>query len=172
MFCDDAIEIITCYCFDFCSQATLSGMLNFIDGLWSSCGEERIIIFTTNHKERLDAALLRPGRMDVHIEMGYCSPIVFRMLAKSYLGGIQHHALFEQIDELVKKINVTPAEIAQQLMKSEVPSIALESLIEFLEMKVNNNGGEPVKESEEKEDNRDEIERVSDDNNDDEIEVI
>ncbi|CAH9107101.1 unnamed protein product, partial [Cuscuta epithymum] len=48
---------------------TLSGLLNFIDGLWSSCGDERIIIFTTNHKERLDPALLRPGRMDVHIHM-------------------------------------------------------------------------------------------------------
>ncbi|KAE8694493.1 P-loop containing nucleoside triphosphate hydrolases superfamily protein isoform 3 [Hibiscus syriacus] len=43
---------------------TLSGLLNFIDGLWSSCGNERIIIFTTNHKDKLDPALLRPGRMD------------------------------------------------------------------------------------------------------------
>ncbi|KAL2898703.1 hypothetical protein RDABS01_006846, partial [Bienertia sinuspersici] len=50
---------------------SLSGLLNFIDGLWSSCGEERIIILTTNHKERLDPALLRPGRMDLHIHMSY-----------------------------------------------------------------------------------------------------
>ncbi|KAG9148177.1 hypothetical protein Leryth_014093, partial [Lithospermum erythrorhizon] len=28
------------------NQVTLSGFLNFIDGLWSSCGDERIIIFT------------------------------------------------------------------------------------------------------------------------------
>ncbi|KAF8018704.1 hypothetical protein BT93_H3566 [Corymbia citriodora subsp. variegata] len=40
------------------NQVTLSGFLNFIDGLWSSCGDERIIIFTTNHKEKLDPALL------------------------------------------------------------------------------------------------------------------
>ncbi|CAN6205544.1 unnamed protein product [Urochloa humidicola] len=46
---------------------TLSGLLNFIDGLWSTCGEQRIIVFTTNYKERLDPALLRPGRMDMHI---------------------------------------------------------------------------------------------------------
>lgn len=42
------------------NKVTLCGLLNFIDGLWSSCGDERIIIFTTNYKEKLDAALLRP----------------------------------------------------------------------------------------------------------------
>ncbi|KAD5960830.1 hypothetical protein E3N88_12302 [Mikania micrantha] len=50
------------------------GFLNFIDGLWSSCGDERIIIFTTNRKEKLDPALLRPGRMDIHVNMSYCTP--------------------------------------------------------------------------------------------------
>ncbi|KAI9165384.1 hypothetical protein LWI28_013134 [Acer negundo] len=114
--------------------ATLSGMLNFIDGLWSSCGEERIIIVTTNHKERLDPALLRPGRMDVHIEMGYCNPSGFRMLAKTYLG-IKDHALFGRVDELIKKVDISPAEMALHLMKSHDPTIALESLVEFLDKK-------------------------------------
>ena len=36
---------------------TLSGLLNFVDGLWSSCGDERIIIFTTNHIEKLGAGM-------------------------------------------------------------------------------------------------------------------
>ncbi|ESQ28959.1 hypothetical protein EUTSA_v10023872mg, partial [Eutrema salsugineum] len=49
------------------SQVTLSSLLNFVDGLWSSCGNERIIVFTTNYREKLDPALLRPGRMDMHI---------------------------------------------------------------------------------------------------------
>ncbi|KAB1216489.1 Mitochondrial chaperone BCS1 [Morella rubra] len=42
---------------------TLSGLLNFIDGLLACCGQERIVVFTTNHKDRLDPALLRPGRL-------------------------------------------------------------------------------------------------------------
>ncbi|KAK6924411.1 hypothetical protein RJ641_010611 [Dillenia turbinata] len=42
---------------------TLSGLPNFIDGLRSSFGDERIIIFTTNHKDRIDPALMRPGGM-------------------------------------------------------------------------------------------------------------
>jgi hypothetical protein len=29
------------------SKVTLSGLLNFIDGLWSACGGERLIVFTT-----------------------------------------------------------------------------------------------------------------------------
>ncbi|KAI3499997.1 hypothetical protein L1887_35812 [Cichorium endivia] len=40
-------------------KISLSGLLNFVDGLWSSCGDERIIVFTTNHKERLDPALFK-----------------------------------------------------------------------------------------------------------------
>ena len=55
------------------TKLTLSGLLNFIDGLWSvACGGERIIIFTTNNKDKLDPALIRRGRMDKHIEMSYC----------------------------------------------------------------------------------------------------
>jgi hypothetical protein len=34
--------------------ATLSGLLNFIDGLWSSCDSEHIVVLTTNHAEWLD----------------------------------------------------------------------------------------------------------------------
>ncbi|KAI5559364.1 hypothetical protein BDE02_17G104600 [Populus trichocarpa] len=43
--------------------------LNFIDGIWSACGGERIIVFTTNYVDRLDPALIRRGRMDKSIEM-------------------------------------------------------------------------------------------------------
>ncbi|KAK0573887.1 hypothetical protein LWI29_015038 [Acer saccharum] len=116
------------------SQLTLSGLLNFIDGLWSSCGDERIIVFTTNHKERLDSALLRPGRMDMHIHMSYCTPSGFRILVSNYLG-INDHDLFPDIDELITEVQATPAEIAEELMKSEDSDVALEGLIKFLERK-------------------------------------
>ncbi|OOF91524.1 hypothetical protein ASPCADRAFT_210895 [Aspergillus carbonarius ITEM 5010] len=48
---------------------TLSGLLNVIDGVAAS--EGRILIMTTNHPEKLDAALLRPGRVDMSITFGY-----------------------------------------------------------------------------------------------------
>ncbi|OAY37237.1 AAA-ATPase At3g50940 [Manihot esculenta] len=115
-------------------QVTLSGLLNFVDGLWSSCGDERIIIFTTNHKEKLDPAMLRPGRMDVHIHMSYCSPCGFKTLASNYLG-IGDHPLSVEIEELMETTKITPAEVGEQLMKSEEPENALRGLIGFLERK-------------------------------------
>ncbi|CAL9222415.1 unnamed protein product [Arabidopsis halleri] len=117
-----------------CGQISLSGLLNFVDGLWSSCGEERIIIFTTNHKEKLDPALLRPGRMDVHILMDYCTPFVLKKLVAMYLK-IDEHVLFDPTEKLVLEVSVTPAEIAQQLMASKNADIALKGLLEFLENK-------------------------------------
>jgi chaperone BCS1 len=44
------------------SQVTFSGLLNALDGVRSQ--EGRILIMTTNHKEHLDPALMRPGRAD------------------------------------------------------------------------------------------------------------
>ncbi|KAM0022243.1 putative AAA+ ATPase domain, ATPase, AAA-type, core [Helianthus debilis subsp. tardiflorus] len=117
-------------------RVTLSGFLNFIDGLWSSCGDERIIIFTTNRKDKLDPALLRPGRMDVHINMSYCTPSGFRLLASNYLG-ITQHRLFEQIEDLIGEAEVTPAEVAEQLLQEDDPDVALDGLIEFFDVKRN-----------------------------------
>ncbi|CAL9222413.1 unnamed protein product [Arabidopsis halleri] len=117
-----------------CGQISLSGLLNFVDGLWSSCGEERIIIFTTNHKEKLDPALLRPGRMDVHILMDYCTPYVVKKLVTMYLK-LDDHVLFDPIEKVVIDVTVTPAEVAQQLMASKNGDILLKGLLEFLENK-------------------------------------
>ncbi|KAI5123305.1 hypothetical protein M0805_009326 [Coniferiporia weirii] len=51
---------------------SLSGLLNALDGVAAS--EGRILFATTNHLERLDPALSRPGRMDVWIEFKNASP--------------------------------------------------------------------------------------------------
>ena len=112
-------------------QITLSGLLNFTDGLWSSCGDERIFIFTTNHKSKLDPALLRSGRMDVHIHMSYCSYEGFKTLASNYLG-TSDHSLFEKIESLLKDTKITPAQVAEALMKSEDAEVALQGLITVL----------------------------------------
>ena len=49
-------------------QISFSGLLNAIDG--AGAQEGRIVVLTTNHREHLDAALIRPGRIDVEIELG------------------------------------------------------------------------------------------------------
>lgn len=106
-------------------------MLNFVDGLWSASGEERIIVFTTNYKERLDPALLRPGRMDMHIYMGYCTPQSFRILAHNY-HMIDYHATYPEIEKLMKEVMVTPAEVAEVLMRNDDADVALHDLIDLL----------------------------------------
>ncbi|CAN6225716.1 unnamed protein product [Urochloa humidicola] len=110
---------------------TLSGLLNFIDGLWSTSGEERIIVFTTNYKERLDPALLRPGRMDMHIYMGYCGWEAFKTLARNYFL-IDDHPTFPAIKELLSAVDVTPAEVSEMLLRSEDADAALQVVLKFL----------------------------------------
>lgn len=47
---------------------TFSRLLNALDGVMSSQG--RILFMTTNHPEKLDPALVRPGRIDLRVEIG------------------------------------------------------------------------------------------------------
>ncbi|CAN0861616.1 Protein HYPER-SENSITIVITY-RELATED 4 [Linum grandiflorum] len=130
------VEDIDCTIDQNQERVSLSGLLNFIDGLWSSCGDERIIVFTTNHKEKLDPALLRPGRMDVHINLSYCTPCGFRTLASNYLD-IKEHKLFPEIEELIMAVKVSPAEVAEQLMRNDESDheYVFTMLIQFLKLK-------------------------------------
>ncbi|KAJ1291124.1 hypothetical protein BS78_02G294500 [Paspalum vaginatum] len=113
---------------------TLSGLLNFIDGLWSTSGEERIIIFTTNYKDRLDPALLRPGRMDMHVYMGHCGWEALKTLARNYFL-VDDHKMFPEIQELLSAVEVTPAAVSEMLLRSEDVDVALRGLAKFLDEK-------------------------------------
>ncbi|PQQ04062.1 AAA-ATPase [Prunus yedoensis var. nudiflora] len=146
---------------------TLSGLLNFMDGLWSSCGDERIIVFTTNHKDRLDPVLLRPGRMDVHIHMSYCTPSAFRILASNYLGveDLDRHPLYGEIAGLLESTKVTPADVCEDFLRKNDDDVvdddddevdvdaALERVVKFLKLRKlegANNIDEPETQEEEK----------------------
>ena len=116
------------------SKVTLSGLLNFIDGLWSASGGERLIIFTTNYVEKLDPALIRRGRMDKHIELSYCGFEAFKVLAKNYLDVDSHH-LFATIGHMLEETKMTPADVAENLMPKSLDEDAdtcLEKLIEAI----------------------------------------
>lgn len=69
--------------------------------------------------------------MDFHIHMSYCTPCGFRLLASNYLC-IKSHELYGEIEELIRSTEVTPAEVAEQLLKSDEPDEVLRDLIEFL----------------------------------------
>jgi len=50
---------------------TLSGLLNVLDGFYAPTGV--LFVMTTNHVEKLDEALLRPGRIDYKLYLGKAS---------------------------------------------------------------------------------------------------
>ncbi|XP_050376452.1 AAA-ATPase ASD, mitochondrial-like [Argentina anserina] len=117
------------------SKVTLSGLLNFIDGLWSACGGERLVVFTTNYVEKLDPALIRRGRMDKHIELSYCSFEGFKVLAKNYLK-LESHEMFDTIQKLMGETKMTPADVAENLMPKcpqDDPERCLSNFIQALE---------------------------------------
>lgn len=53
------------------STLSLSGLLNSLDGV--AAAEGRLLFATTNHIDRLDPALSRPGRMDVWVNFTYAT---------------------------------------------------------------------------------------------------
>ena len=67
------------------TSITFSGLLNALDGVTSS--EETITFMTTNHPEKLDPAIMRPGRVDFKIFIGDATPYqVGKMFMKFYPG--------------------------------------------------------------------------------------
>ena len=64
------------------TTANISDILNAIDGIHQVHG--RILIATTNYAERLDDALLREGRFDLRIEIGYADNFIVSEIFKSF----------------------------------------------------------------------------------------
>jgi chaperone BCS1 len=55
---------------------TLGDVLNALDGIGAS--EERVLVLTTNHPEKLDPALVRSGRIDRRFHIGYAADAELR----------------------------------------------------------------------------------------------
>lgn len=86
-------------------NVTFSGLLNALDGVAS--GESRIIFMTTNHLERLDPALIRPGRVDLICELGDAEPAQVRELLVRFY---RTDMLEERVNEARKARGIDPAE--------------------------------------------------------------
>jgi SpoVK/Ycf46/Vps4 family AAA+-type ATPase len=60
----------------------LSFLLNLLDGTLEANG--RILIITTNFPERIDRALIRPGRIDMIVNFKKCSRSIVQEMADSF----------------------------------------------------------------------------------------
>jgi chaperone BCS1 len=96
-------------CARYQSSVTFSGFLNALDGVAS--GEERIIFMTTNHIERLDPALIRPGRVDLVELVDNASPAQARRLFTRFYGGSEGVACVS--DDKVEKLGKELEEIME-----------------------------------------------------------
>ncbi|KAJ8760814.1 hypothetical protein K2173_021852 [Erythroxylum novogranatense] len=128
------VEDVDRYLAEKSRTVTLSGMLNFMDGIISSCGEERLMVFTMNAKDKVDEAVLRPGRIDVHIHFPLCDFSAFKSLANNYLG-VKEHKLFPQVEEILQGgSSLSPAEIGEIMISNRnSPTRALRSIITALQ---------------------------------------
>lgn len=96
-------------------KLTLSFILNIIDGIKETPG--RIIIITSNHYDKLDKALIRPGRIDICLEMELASiEIIKEMFHHFYSYAFKHKSVSweETIDEAGFDINEIPDKIISQ----------------------------------------------------------
>jgi chaperone BCS1 len=92
------------------SFSNLSDVLNSIDGV--VCNHGRILIATTNHVEKLSNALIRPGRFDLKIELGYSSMEHISQFYKNY------YPEFKLPENLVLKEKISPAKVQNLIMSN------------------------------------------------------
>ena len=64
------------------SPLTFSGLLNALDGVGSPSGQ--VFVLTTNFRDELDAALIRNGRVDLHVEFCAAAPEQVRQIFRQF----------------------------------------------------------------------------------------
>lgn len=104
-------------------QLTLSFILNLLDGILETPG--RILMVTTNHVDKLDKAFIRPGRIDINLEVGYCSrQMIIEMF--NFFYEISCEDLFE---EFHYENPITPAQLNKYILNNyNDPTKAFEEL--------------------------------------------
>jgi chaperone BCS1 len=95
-------------------QMTLSDFLNAIDGVTSQ-KDGRILIITTNHHDKLDPAITRPGRIDAKVEFKHADLYQLNLLSQRMLGEKDGIAYFKKHFKN-RKIPITMAEAENILL--------------------------------------------------------
>lgn len=90
-------------------DVTLSGLLNAIDGIASE--EGRILFVTSNHSDMLDAALLRPGRIDRRETLPLADAAVARAMFASFFPDASPDAFLASLT-----LPTSPAELQSKLI--------------------------------------------------------
>jgi hypothetical protein len=97
----------------------LSTLLNILDGVLEQPG--RILIMTSNHPEKLDKALIRPGRIDVIVHFNYCKK---HEIAEIVLAFTNYKINKDELDNIIED-EFTPAEVTQIIFENfdDIPTM-------------------------------------------------
>ena len=117
-------------------KLNLSGLLNVLDGVVDTPG--RLVVLSTNHPEHLDPALIRPGRIDKKLFLGYMSaPHVVAMVEHYFQGALKAEqaarvqgAIEGDDRQGLPRLNLTPAQVEQMAAEHD----AVEDMVLALEM--------------------------------------
>lgn len=91
---------------------TLDDLLNMIDGIQETPG--RILVISSNYYNKLDKALIRPGRIDINLELKNTNHDIIKEMYSYYFNEIINNELLKKIPEY----KYSPAEIVNNYLLS------------------------------------------------------
>lgn len=92
----------------------LSTFLSILDG--HTLEDGIMFIMTTNHKERLDPAIIRPGRMDIHLDLTYATWYQMRRIYKMIVEEDDMSdldSIYPNLEKEMPEFIIPPSEIMQ-----------------------------------------------------------
>lgn len=98
-------------------KLNLAGLLNVLDGVVDSPG--RIIVMTTNFPDRLDPALIRPGRINKRIHLGHVKHEALCAMAEHYLKTRLDDKSRSTLEAIASQFALSPAQVEQSCAESE-----------------------------------------------------
>jgi len=107
----------------------LAGLLNVLDGVVDTPG--RLLVMTSNHPEVLDPALIRPGRIDRCLHLGYMAVEGAMSMIEHYFGRAMTPEQRETLGRaLASGRERTPASIEQLCAEYETVDELLSHLMQ------------------------------------------
>ena len=93
-------------------SVTLGGLLELLDGMSETPG--RMMVLTTNYPEVLDPALMRPGRIDLHVRFEPASAKVITDMVHAWYGNV----IDDDLASALEAYKLTQAELCRCFMDS------------------------------------------------------
>ena len=109
---------------------TLSYILNIIDGIRETPG--RILIMTSNNFDFLDTALVRPGRIDLTLEMKNASINIIKEMYFHYY----KDTFPEYIDTQIKDYIISPAQIVNLRLHNSDKNDFIKELLNYFKIDI------------------------------------